>query len=453
MNTINTKANNTCNCGSFGCVLYPSINCKNIQCTNNTNTNQCNNSKYVTKIFFDENEKIKEFEKYNELKLELIDPDMNYFISKPTECSELDIENIKTKLKKCKSKKTNNNITRSPIYGLNYIYGGVSLYELYFNEQNRHKSLDEFINLLNSLLNVFIGIKILHKKEIYHLDLKLENIVLDLKSPTPQCMLIDFGTSIKDEPLKSEKYKVIGTQYYMAPEMYILNTFCDNNNIDDIDDLDTKINMIDGDVFIEYSYDYSKNNNIVGYFKYYKFIMNDIDKIDIYNNLYVKLSNIIGCQNLNDTDECSLLEYFKTNTNIRYIKADIWSLGIILYILYAIINNNKYADLNIETNKNIILSKLLDVIKSLLIINPIDRPNADGALELYKKFLDNLLQPLSNQTGGKMIYESKKIKKLQKKYKTCKRKHCSKLSSNSNTNIKKCYKSKYSKQGTELQKS
>ena len=84
MNQINNKANNTCNCGSFGCVLYPSINCKNIQCTNNTNTNKCNNSKYVTKIFLDENEKIKEFEKYKELNLETIDPDIKYFISKPT---------------------------------------------------------------------------------------------------------------------------------------------------------------------------------------------------------------------------------------------------------------------------------------------------------------------------------------------------------------------------------
>ena len=179
--------------------------------------------------------------------------------------------------------------------------------------------------------------------------------------------------------------------------------------------------------------------------------MNDVDKIDIYNNLYDNLSNIIGCQKLKKPDECSFLEYLETNTNIRYIKADIWSLGIILYILYAIINSNKYDDPNIETNKNIILLKLLDVIKSLLIINPIDRPDAYGALKLYNEFLDNLLQPLRNQTGGKMIYQSKKTKQLAKKYKTCKRKHCSKLSSNSNT--KKCYKSKCSKQGTDLQTS
>ena len=50
-----------------------------------------------------------------------------------------------------------------------------------------------------------------------------------------------------------------------------------------------------------------------------------------------------------------------------------------------------------------------------------------------------------------MIYQSKNTKKLAQKYKTCKVKHCSKLSSNSNTN--KCYKSKCSKQGTKLQKS
>ena len=48
-----------------------------------------------------------------------------------------------------------------------------------------------------------------------------------------------------------------------------------------------------------------------------------------------------------------------------------------------------------------------------------------------------------------MIYQSKNTKKLAQKYKTCKVKHCSKLSSNSNT--KKCYKSKCSKQDTELQ--
>jgi len=50
-----------------------------------------------------------------------------------------------------------------------------------------------------------------------------------------------------------------------------------------------------------------------------------------------------------------------------------------------------------------------------------------------------------------MIYQSKNTKQLAKKYKTCKRKQCSKLTSNSIA--KKCYKSKCSKQGTELQKS
>ena len=50
-----------------------------------------------------------------------------------------------------------------------------------------------------------------------------------------------------------------------------------------------------------------------------------------------------------------------------------------------------------------------------------------------------------------MIYQSKNTKQLAKKYKTCKQKNCSKLKLNSNT--KKCYKSKCSKLGNELQKS
>ena len=377
---------------------------------------------------------------------------MNYFISKPTECSELDIENIKTKLKKCKSKKSNN-INLSHIFGLNYMYGGVSLYDLYFNEKNRNKPLDDYIMLLKALKNIFIGIKKLHENKIYHLDLKLENIVLDLKSTNPKCKLIDFGESIKQiepidpiDPIVTINYKLIGSPYFMSPEMYILiNTL--NNNIFDINDLNAY-----KDFSIEHSFDFAKLYDIINFFKYYGIGIKNEYILDIFKNYSQNLQNDSGCNNLDEQSQCIFTEYFNNN-NIRYIKADIWSLGIILYIIYAIINSNKYDDPNIEINKNIILSNLLEIIKSLLIINPTKRPDAIETLKLYNNFLEHLLTHSINHRGGKMIYQSKKTKQLQKKYKTCKRKYCTKLSSNFKKNIKKCYKTKCSKQCTELQTS
>ena len=66
------------------------------------------------------------------------------------------------------------------------------------------------------------GIKAMHSKDIYHLDIKLENILLDEKF---EPKITDFGLSQKkEETLDGFLKGKIGTQNYMPPQMFLSNT-------------------------------------------------------------------------------------------------------------------------------------------------------------------------------------------------------------------------------------
>lgn len=62
---------------------------------------------------------------------------------------------------------------------------------------------------------IIVGLGYLHKKNIIHRDIKLENILIDNEGVVKIC---DFGASIV-KPDLSKKLEFIGTPAYMAPEM------------------------------------------------------------------------------------------------------------------------------------------------------------------------------------------------------------------------------------------
>lgn len=58
----------------------------------------------------------------------------------------------------------------------------------------------------------------LHTLKIAHLDLKLENILINFENQTPKLYLADFGQSVN---VTEELYAKRGTEnYYMAPEIH-----------------------------------------------------------------------------------------------------------------------------------------------------------------------------------------------------------------------------------------
>ena len=445
----------SCICGSFGCVIFPSAKC--ISCNTSTpeTVELCESdseAKYITKLFFNKNSMDNEIEKYKELKLEYIDPDMKFFISKPIVCDSLTLDNIREKVSKCKDKTKLN----GDLFGINFIYGGENLKTLYFDRgiPRQPKTIEEYKILLLALKNVFEGVKLLHSKHIYHMDLKLENIVIDFNQPestNPICKIIDFGETINlDSDLKNELKDYIGTPYYTAPEM-ALDSYDEWRRMFGTPDLQKNNSIkssIEYDIIVKLE-DYISKNDIFGFLSNFKLNIDKIpensqikylfDKNKIMDNTFTNLSEyVIGI--LKDKSKDKTEDFY--NKYIKYIKGDIWALGIILLIFHSLINTDIQED---NSQKKPILDNLFRVIDNLLTINPYERLNADQALELYNTFLTFIQQP--DIVGG---FINKKTKKTKYTKNTKKSKKSNKLNK---SKIHKTYKRNRTNKGGFLGKS
>jgi len=82
----------------------------------------------------------------------------------------------------------------------------------------------------NYMRKILGAVKHLHEKMVCHRDLKPENFLLSDKSPDAEIKLIDFGLSkrfgilegsnmLKNIPKKVDLKTIVGTPYYVAPEV------------------------------------------------------------------------------------------------------------------------------------------------------------------------------------------------------------------------------------------
>jgi serine/threonine protein kinase len=76
-------------------------------------------------------------------------------------------------------------------------------------------SRDEIYSIMYKLVQACNHI---HKNGIVHRDLKPENILLDVKED--KLKIIDFGLAKVDVSTVGEKKLMVGTPYYMAPEIF-----------------------------------------------------------------------------------------------------------------------------------------------------------------------------------------------------------------------------------------
>ena len=74
----------------------------------------------------------------------------------------------------------------------------------------------EASNLMYKLLH---AINHLHNEKISHRDLKPENILYKSESPASDIKIIDFGLSSKFGEAEEQMHTVVGTPYYVAPEV------------------------------------------------------------------------------------------------------------------------------------------------------------------------------------------------------------------------------------------
>jgi serine/threonine protein kinase len=384
-----------CNCGASGCVLYPGLACEKNACSN-SDSSKCKKP-IATKIFFNPDSYNEETKIYNsnDAQLKKLDPNEDFFLSSYQECKDINEENIRDY--NCDYETIDKNVsgefqivpdlsmeenffkqmqfekeeekaeTNSIFKAINFSYLGEDM------EKIRKKLEPKDIPLfLQSLENVFQGIKLLNENGIYHCDIKLQNIVLDKN----KFKIIDFGLAIFETPdivstmhtAYTQPNKEAFTPGFIAPEFY-----------------------------------YHKINQHVAYGFNNPDIKRVGDKIHYDLNLYSMTKQ--------QTMNIAYYEGLDMCPHQTYVKNDIWALGCVLkIILNKILNLMEMKQAEAALNNLPTIAKGLSVvIAKLLTLNVAQRPTPQEALDIYTRFLVEITS--SKSSGGRKKQRTLKQKK------------------------------------------
>ena len=202
---------------------------------------------------------------------------------------------------------------------------------------NNNTKIDE--NVLNNIIKqIFIGIKEIHNKKLIHKDLKPEKIFIN------ENMDIKIGFPCISKYLK--KYKNIGTNYYIAPEIYFKGIYNDKSDM-------WSLGCIIYELFnVKHIYFNDK-------------LMNDVKKIDseVYNYKWQKLIDSLlqtDCDKRFDINQAYEFLEGKLTINIHHNDS------------IKKIKNEK-DKININNENNIIIGEIYikkeDINKEIQIIN------------------------------------------------------------------------------------
>lgn len=216
----------------------------------------------------------------------------------------------------CLVEKIPYDINELKIHEIIYEYGGLSLEHVVMNDYDFIKALIIFCKSLETL----------HQLKFVHRDIKQQNILYN--NETNKLSLIDFGLCITADDLYTDKEQWWhdGSYFVSAPEYCITEK---NNKYKNLD--------IIYETFYKNEEFYNK-------------------KKKEYDEFFSKYSHITDIKDI--PDEIKSISY----------KGDIYSLGITLLICYND-NNIKIT----HPNKELIETKLFNLIENMLITNPIDR--------------------------------------------------------------------------------
>jgi serine/threonine protein kinase len=370
--------------GSFGCVISP-----NIPCSPNKKYSKPKVSKLIAVRDKHSLLEIKEEIRINKF-LNKIDPTNKYFITIEDYCKihQINQEHLETrdnialhhydsnieKYNKCSINKNRVN------YNLIMPFAGNDLYNVIEEDTSEFK-----LSIMTSKIKFIIkhllsAIKLLHKHQIIHQDIKLENITFNLNIPEKriECGIIDFGLAydIRKSGATDDIFSYYaGTPGYIPPEAYIVELIyryglnkLNNPNLKQqiLRKLNHELNTtvvfyntigmynsifkkkkITRDTLLEFI-----SPSPYSTFKSY-FSLVDLSEIyDIYSDL-IKHDKLV-------------IEYFKLDGMGLFYKYDIYAMGIVFYQIFKTLNLQDPS--------------LLDLIKNMIMVNPFKRYNVNQCL-------------------------------------------------------------------------
>lgn len=399
--TIITKQSSLIVCGTYGCVIRPAYLCNKTFSKNNDT---------ISKIF--KNKNYWEDEINLNLNVLKLDPNNLFTIKMIDNCEFLYTNEFKNNIDNfSKTIIFNTSKPNDKLYQIIYEYGGIDLYELFKNPKLLYKI--NIVDFLSNFINIFEGVNILNLNNLYHTDIKPDNILFNFTNN--KFYLIDFGlltdfNNLYDlHSVYNFNNKVLD---FYPNEFNILAYifFTSNPTEKNIDDIHLNFNSlyknILEDLFIQIKKKYlnKKNNHLKQLYNLIELINIKKDNLDdikiIYSN-FIKTFNkdksllidIITNPNyyfINNETISDKAENIIIHNNINIIcgnanniktKIDVYMLGIT--ILYIILNIYIHLD---EKNGifNIPLG-LFDLIAHMIDLNPCSRFTIKNALEQYKK--------------------------------------------------------------------
>ena len=319
--------------GTYGCVIKPSLNCKD-------NDNKIKNET-VAKLFSSKSEWEYEIKENN--LISDIDKDHKFTVEMLNSCP-ISIDYINNNVANINNCSIINN--KQEIYQIIYKDGGNNLRNLFTNPQDLN--INDFLKKFGI---IFDGLYEINMKGLCHRDIKLENLLFDGNKVT----LIDFG--LMEEKTKLYTYNnlllyVNNDIYYYPSEMRLYAALKLNKSID--------VNKLNSIKFVNFLENYS------------------IQKSD-YSEIIKNMLNKMKEDTYKFADE---IKKIKSLDEIKFQNIDVYLLGIALFeIVFSLIINNLLTDLKKE---------LLELIERMIEINPYNRITIKEAKDIYKDIYKDL---------------------------------------------------------------
>ena len=349
--------------GSYGCVFYePPLKCKD--------ESSRNTRKVISKLMNpkDLDEEYSHAEAWKKL-----DPEQEYYITPVKKC-DLDTKDIKPKneINKCELKK---DISKKKL--LFYNFGGKDLEKLIPNPKT-------YIQLFKGFHNLLEGVAKAHQNNLFHLDIKEPNIVVDDNN---KMRLIDFGLSIDTNNLNSEiDLDVYATPYWYWPyelQFLVISNITKKG-------IENSYNTFYNNNLLKIPYAYTQGN----YFEY------DWQQIDI-NEFYevVKKTQTLEPKDFFQATDIFSLGVVLSRIIHRYF-SHVFGLNYLneneIKIEYP--NNKRYFiseidddDDNIDWHKTIarkITQPLLELSQQMTQLDFTNRPSVKTVADKYKTFFN-----------------------------------------------------------------